>query len=68
MKKNVGFADKIFRVVLAVVIALLYYFDVVGGTLGLVFVILAIILLLTSLLNFCPLYRIFGCNTCKIKE
>jgi len=67
MKKNMGQLDKIIRVLIAVVIAALYYFDVISGTFGLILIILAIIFLLTSLLNFCPLYTLFGINTCKVK-
>jgi hypothetical protein len=67
MKKNMGQLDKIIRVLIAVVIAALYYFEVISGTLGLVLIILAIVFLLTSLLNFCPLYLPFGINTCKKK-
>jgi len=51
-----------------VVVAVLYYMDILTGTLGLVLVALAIVFLLTSLLSFCPLYTIFGFSTCKVKE
>lgn len=68
MKKNMGQIDKIIRVILAVVIAVLVYFDILTGVAGTVLMVIAILLLLTSLLNFCPLYRIFGYNTCKVKE
>lgn len=65
MKKNVGVLDKVFRIAVAVIIALLYYFEVITGTLGIVLIILAIVFLLTALLNFCGLYALFGCNTCS---
>ena len=68
MKKNVGNADKGFRVLLAIVVALLYYFEVIEGTLAYILMGFAIILLITSLINFCPLYTLFGINTCKIKK
>ncbi len=68
MKKNVGTFDKILRIVVAVIIAALYYFEVITGTLGLVLIILAIVFLLTGLLNFCGLYAIFGIKTCSKKE
>ncbi|MBN1649877.1 MAG: DUF2892 domain-containing protein [Bacteroidales bacterium] len=68
MKRNVGVFDKAFRIVAAIVIALLYYFGVISGTVGLVLIILAIVLLLTALLNFCGLYALFGCNTCSKKK
>lgn len=40
MKKNIGSVDRIIRLVLAVVFALLYFSGTVTGTLGLVLVIL----------------------------
>lgn len=63
MKKNLGVFDKVFRIVVAIVIALLYYFEIISGTLGIVLIIVAIVFLLTALLNFCGLYALFGCNT-----
>jgi hypothetical protein len=65
MKKNMGSTDKLIRVLIAVVIAVLYYLDIIGGTLALVLLALALIFLLTSLVSFCPIYTIFGINTCK---
>lgn len=67
MKKNVSNLDKGIRVAIAALIALLYYFDVITGTLAYVLMGVGIILLVTSLINFCPLYRILGINTCKLK-
>lgn len=68
MKKNMSNLDKGVRVVIAVAVALLYYFNVIEGTLAYVLIAVAAILLVTSLINFCPLYRILGVNTCKIKS
>lgn len=60
--------DKGIRVLIAVAIALLYYFDKIQGTLAYVLMAVAIILLVTSLINFCPLYKVLGINTCKLKK
>jgi len=60
-----GSADKLIRVLIAVVIAVLYYLGKIEGTLAIVLMAFAIIFLLTSLVSFCPLYTIFGINTCK---
>ena len=68
MKKNMGTADVLIRVLIAVVIAILYYTQIISGTLAIVLLIVAAIFLLTSLLSFCPLYTLFGINTCKTKE
>ena len=66
MKKNMGTIDKILRVIIAIVIAVLYYMDlIVSDTLSAVVLFLAAILLITSLLNFCPLYFILRINSCR---
>lgn len=67
MKRNMGNTDKGVRIIIAIAIALLYYFNVIEGTLAYVLMAVAIIFLVTSLINFCPLYKIIGINTCKIK-
>ncbi|MBZ0097744.1 MAG: DUF2892 domain-containing protein, partial [Taibaiella sp.] len=64
MKKNMGNTDRTIRILLAIVIAGLYFGNIITGTLGLVLLVLAVVFLLTSLVSFCPLYAIFGLNTC----
>jgi hypothetical protein len=66
MKKNMGSVDKMIRVVIAAVIGILYYMDYISGTLAYVLMAIAIVLLVTSLVNFCPLYRLLGTSTCKM--
>lgn len=68
MKKNMGNADRIVRILLAVVFAALYFTGTVTGTLGLVLVVAAGIFILTSLVSFCPLYTILGISTCKVNS
>ena len=68
MKKNMGKTDRIIRVVIAVIIAGLYYGGYISGTLGLVLLILAAVFVLTSLVSFCPLYVPLGLSTCSDKE
>jgi len=68
MKKNMGTIDKIVRVIIAAVIAILYFTKVIPGTLGIVLLILAVVFLLTSLISFCPIYAPFGISTCKKQE
>lgn len=67
MKKNMGTIDKAIRIIIAVIIAALYFTDVLTGTLGIVLLILAGVFVLTSLIGFCPLYVPFGLNTGKKK-
>ena len=68
MKKNVGSIDKIVRLLLAAVFILLFIFNAVPVIFGYILLALAVILILTSLLNFCPIWMMFGVNTCKIKK
>jgi len=67
MKKNIGPIDKFVRILIAAIIMALYYFGYISDTLAMVLLVIGIILLLTSLINFCPLYKIIGVNTCKKK-
>ena len=68
MKKNVGNADKVIRILVAVVIVVLAFAKVITGTLAIVLLILSAVLLLTSLISFCPLYLSLGINTNKKSE
>lgn len=64
MKKNMGTADRIIRLIIAAIIAFLYYNGTISGTVGVVLIVLAIVFALTSLVSFCPLYTLFGIRTC----
>lgn len=68
MKKNMGSLDKIIRVVIAAVVAVLFLSNVITGVLGIILLVLAGIFVLTSLVSFCPIYAIFGMNTCQTKR
>ena len=65
MKKNMGGIDRIIRITFAVIIAILYFTGKVEGTLATVLIVFAAIFLLTSVINFCPLYPVLGINTRK---
>lgn len=65
MKKNMGTTDKFVRLFVALVLALLVYFKVLEGNLGLAALVIAAVFVLTSALSFCPLYTLLGFNTCK---
>lgn len=67
MKRNVGNADKIIRILLFAVVAVLFFTKVITGTLGYVLLGVSGVLFLTALINFCPLYTLLGINTCKVK-
>ena len=63
MKKNMGKTDKTIRLFLAAVIVVLLFTDLLTGTLGIIFFILAVVFVVTSLISFCPLYALFGIHT-----
>lgn len=67
MKKNMGNADRIIRVMIALIMGGLYFGGVITGTLGIVLMVLAVVFVLTSAISFCPLYAPFGIKTCKTK-
>ena len=68
MKKNMGTIDKAIRILIAVVVAILFFTGVISGILGIILLILAGIFVLTSLISFCPLYTPLGINTDKNKK
>jgi len=59
-----GNIDKIIRILVAIVIAVLFFTNVISGTLGIVLLVLAGVFVLTSVMSFCPLYTLVGINTC----
>jgi hypothetical protein len=63
MKKNMGLTDKIIRGTIAAVIALMYFSNIISGTLALVLGGFAIVFLITSFISFCPMYAPFGFST-----
>lgn len=65
MKKNMGNIDRAIRLVVAAVIVVLYFIDVISGTLGIILLALSGIFVLTSLIRVCPLYMPFGIKTCN---
>lgn len=64
MKKNMGNADRLIRILIAAVVIALVAMNIVTGVLGIVLIVLSIVFLLTSIVSFCPLYTLFGGNTC----
>ena len=66
MKTNVGQADRIIRVLLAVVFGILYFTQTVTGPLSYILFALGGVFILTAMVGFCPLYTLFGMNTCKV--
>jgi hypothetical protein len=65
MKKNLGNIDRVLRVSFAVLVAILFFTKVISGGIGLILLIVAGILALTSLVSFCPIYWALGWKTAK---
>lgn len=67
MNANVGNADKVIRLVIAVVAAVVAFMVGAGSVLGIILLVVAAVMLITAAVGFCPLYRLLGMNTCKVK-
>jgi hypothetical protein len=65
MKPNMGAADKVVRILVAIVIAGLYFTNIISGTLAIILLVFAGVFILTSFMSFCPLYLPFGISTRK---
>jgi len=68
MKKNMGSIDRVVRVVLAILFAILYFTGTVTGAAGLILLVLGGVFLATSLVSYCPIYAIVGLSTCPAAE
>ena len=63
MKKNMGMADRVIRILVALIIAGLYFTNQITGLAAIILLILAAIFIITSFISFCPLYFPFGIST-----
>jgi hypothetical protein len=63
MKKNMGTTDRIIRLIIAAIFAILYFTGVVSGTWGIILLVLAVVFVLTSIFAFCPIYYLFKLNS-----
>lgn len=64
MQQNVGSLDKTLRIVLGLgLLSLLFLLEAPMRYLGLI----GVVPLGTALIGWCPLYRLIGVNTCKLK-
>lgn len=63
MKKNLGNTDRIIRLVIAGILALLWFQNIVPGTWGNVLLAAGALLAITSFISFCPIYKLLGLNS-----
>jgi hypothetical protein len=67
MTKNMGSADRVIRVILAALVVVLYFANIISGTVAIVLLAFSAIFILTSLVGVCPLYLPFGLSTLRKK-
>ncbi|MCB0440582.1 MAG: DUF2892 domain-containing protein [Alteromonas sp.] len=60
-----GKLDRVLRFVLAAVIIGLYFFGILNGLTAIILLTFALATTLTGITGYCPLYPLFGWNTCK---
>jgi hypothetical protein len=63
MKKNLGNVDRAIRLIAGFAIVIAFYMGLFQGTAATVLLVMAEILILTALFNFCPLYSLLGIKT-----
>ena len=68
MNSNMGRNDRWVRTGIAALIAILYFSNVISGTLAAALGVIALVFAVTSLVGFCPLYTLLGMNTCGRKQ
>jgi mannose/fructose/N-acetylgalactosamine-specific phosphotransferase system component IID len=64
MQKNMGTLDKTLRLIVAAIAVALAASGTLVGTLAIIAYVLAAVFVVTSLVSFCPLYRLIGLRTC----
>ena len=57
MKKNMGTIDRAIRVILAIVVAVLYFMNAITGTVAIILGVFAIIFIITSFIGFYQYYN-----------
>ncbi|MEO9005057.1 MAG: DUF2892 domain-containing protein [Ginsengibacter sp.] len=67
MKANIGPIDKSVRVLIAALVLVLYFTNVISGTLAVILLIVASVLLITTFINFCPIWHFLGISTKRKK-
>lgn len=65
MKANMGTADKVMRILAAILIGVLFLMEQIIGTGAIILMAVAVIFVATSFMSFCPLYLPFGISTKK---
>ena len=71
MKKNEGNLDRIVRTILgitALIVALTVLDVMTGATFGVIVAAIGVILIISAIIGFCPMYKVIGLETCPLKS
>jgi len=68
MKCNMSPLDRLLRIIVSVAIAVFFFLGLLKGVAMIVLGVLAVILFLTSVIGFCPIYAVFSTGTKKACE
>ena len=68
MKNNMGSTDRAIRLMVALLLVTLFVTNVVTGIVGIVLTVAGIILFVTSIIGFCPIYGLFGITSCPLNK
>ena len=68
MKHNMGTADRIVRGVIAIVLVYLVFSKTVDGILAVILGIVAVAMVVTAVVAYCPPYALLGINTCGCND
>ncbi|MFV0392092.1 MAG: DUF2892 domain-containing protein [Paludibacteraceae bacterium] len=62
-KSNVGTADRIIRLLLAMTLIILFYLGILPNIFGIIVLILALLLVATCLISYCPIYKLMNVSS-----
>lgn len=65
MINNMGVLDRVLRVIIAIVIAVLYYYGQISGLAAIILGLIAVIFIVTGCIGYCPVYHLLGISTKK---
>jgi hypothetical protein len=60
-----GTIDKVIRILVAVLVVILYFTNIISGTPGIILLALSAVLVVTTVLGFCPIWMALGLSTSK---
>lgn len=63
LKSNIGTADRTFRLILSIILIIFFYTGFLPGLSGVIALIVALLLTVSSLLSYCPIYRLLKLNS-----